>query len=215
MNLSVTFLDALIVLIIVVSAGYAAWRGFLWETLTIFAWVAAAFGCLYFGPYVIPLARGMVQEAWLATPDRLCRGVPGGVHSLCLHEPPFQRKRETFPHRPAGPRRRRGLRRGARAGDHRAGLSGLYLFRRHPQPAGWLTQARLLPMVQSTAEVLLSVVPNHPGDYAFLHHDDGRRAGDRAGNVAQPPERHDPMADLIRQDGKGPVPPPSPTAWPT
>ena len=54
MSLSVSFLDVLIVLIIIVSAGYAAWRGFLWETLTIFAWVAAAFACLYFGPYLIP-----------------------------------------------------------------------------------------------------------------------------------------------------------------
>ena len=52
MNLSVTFIDCLVVLVIVVSAGYAAWRGFMWETLTIFAWVAAAFACLYFGPYV-------------------------------------------------------------------------------------------------------------------------------------------------------------------
>ena len=43
MSLSVTFLDCLIVLVIVVSAGYAAWRGFLWETLTIFAWVALLF----------------------------------------------------------------------------------------------------------------------------------------------------------------------------
>src|SRR5882757_836137 len=67
MNLSVTFIDCLIVLIIVVSAGYAAWRGFLWETLTIFAWVSASFGCLYFGPYIIPLTRSLVSESWLAS----------------------------------------------------------------------------------------------------------------------------------------------------
>src|SRR5882724_9348085 len=67
MNLSVTFMDCLIVLIIVVSAGYAAWRGFIWETLTIFAWVTAAFACLYFGPYIIPLTRGLVDAAWLAS----------------------------------------------------------------------------------------------------------------------------------------------------
>jgi uncharacterized membrane protein required for colicin V production len=61
MNLSVSFLDCLVVLVILVSAGYAIWRGFLWETLTIFAWVAAAFGCLYFGPYIIPLTRSLVS----------------------------------------------------------------------------------------------------------------------------------------------------------
>src|SRR3981081_82606 len=62
MNLSVTFIDCLIVLIVVVSAGYAAWRGFLWETLTIFAWVTASFGCLYFGPYIIPLTTSLVSQ---------------------------------------------------------------------------------------------------------------------------------------------------------
>ena len=36
------------VLVILVSAGYAAWRGFLSETLSIFAWVAAAFAMSLF-----------------------------------------------------------------------------------------------------------------------------------------------------------------------
>ena len=43
MNLSFNFVDLLIVLTILVSAGYAAWRGFLSETLSVFAWAAAAF----------------------------------------------------------------------------------------------------------------------------------------------------------------------------
>src|SRR5580704_288530 len=67
MSLSVTFIDCLIVLIIAVSAGYAVWRGFMWETLTIFAWVAASFGCLYFEPYIVPLTRSMVSQTWLAS----------------------------------------------------------------------------------------------------------------------------------------------------
>src|SRR5215475_9013018 len=66
MSLSVSFIDCLIVLIIVVSAGYAAWRGFIWETLTIFAWAAAAFACLYFGPYLIPMTKSLVNTEWLA-----------------------------------------------------------------------------------------------------------------------------------------------------
>ncbi len=96
MNISFTLLDGLIVLIIIVSAGYAAWRGFLWETLTIFEWVAAAFACLYFGPYLIPMARSMVETVWLALGAGLCRGVPDGVHSAGLHQPPFQRDGEEF-----------------------------------------------------------------------------------------------------------------------
>src|SRR4051812_16750754 len=67
MMLSVTFVDFLIVLIVVVSAGYAAWRGFISETLTIFEWVAAAFACLYIGPYLIPMMRSLFSQAWLAS----------------------------------------------------------------------------------------------------------------------------------------------------
>ena len=67
MSLSVNFIDCLIVLIIVVSAGYAAWRGFIWETLTIFAWAAAAFSCLYFGPYLVPMTKSLVNTDWLAS----------------------------------------------------------------------------------------------------------------------------------------------------
>ena len=67
MSLSVTFIDCLIVLIIAVSAGYAVWRGFIWETLTIFAWAAAAFSCLYFGPYLVPMTKSLVSTQWLAS----------------------------------------------------------------------------------------------------------------------------------------------------
>ena len=56
MNLSVTFIDFLVVTVIIISAGYAAYRGFMSETLTIVAWAAAAFATLYFGPWVVPLA---------------------------------------------------------------------------------------------------------------------------------------------------------------
>jgi len=67
MSLSVNFIDCLIVLTVVVSAGYACWRGFIWETLTIFSWAAASICCLYFGPYIIPLTTSLVGAGWLAT----------------------------------------------------------------------------------------------------------------------------------------------------
>ena len=43
----------------VVSTIFAIYRGFVAETLSIFAWAAAAFATLYFGPAVVPLARGI------------------------------------------------------------------------------------------------------------------------------------------------------------
>jgi uncharacterized membrane protein required for colicin V production len=203
MNLSVTLLDFLIVLIVIVSAGYAAWRGFIWETLTIFAWVAAAFACLYFGPYVIPLTRGMVDQLWLASL------LAYGAVFLAVFIPlAFMSHRfsESVKHSPIGPLdRAAGVAFGVVRGMVLVGLAYLAFtyfvpIRQHPN---FVTEARLLPIVQSTADVLLSVVPDH--DYGYGRHEVVRQAPSQVEQKpANPPDmsaRHDPMADLIRENG--------------
>jgi membrane protein required for colicin V production len=204
MNLSVTFIDCLIVLIIVVSAGYAAWRGFLWETLTIFAWVAASFACLYFGPYIIPLTRSLVSATWLAsllayTAVFLAVFIPFAFMS--------HRFSESVKNSPIGPLdRAAGVAFGVVRGLVIVGLAYLaftYFVPILKQPQ-WVTEARLIPMVQSTADVLLSVVPDQPHDYGYLpQHEVIRQAPSQLGS--NPPDmssRHDPMADLIRKTEK-------------
>ena len=73
MNLPVTFLDILVILIVLVSAGYAAWKGFLWETLTIFDWLAAGRASLGDLTPVLPLEDGPHAFARLAQapPDQV------------------------------------------------------------------------------------------------------------------------------------------------
>jgi membrane protein required for colicin V production len=199
MSLSVTFLDCLIVLVIVVSAGYAAWRGFLWETLTIFEWVAAAFACLYFGPYLIPMMRSLVSQPWLASV------LAYAVVFLAVFIPlAFMSHRfsESVKNSPIGPLdRAAGVAFGVVRGLVIVGLAYLaftYFVPIRQQPR-WLTEAELLPMVQSTSQVLLSVVPAGPTDYAYVpNRQEVRQA------PAQPSDmsgRHDPMADLIRSNG--------------
>jgi membrane protein required for colicin V production len=63
---SVTVVDVLVVLVILVSAAYAIYRGLMRETLSIFAWVAAAFVTLRFFPNFRPLLRDLVSPNWLA-----------------------------------------------------------------------------------------------------------------------------------------------------
>jgi len=207
MSLPVTVLDCLIVLIVLVSAGYAAWRGFLWETLTIFAWVAAAFACLYFGPYVIPLTRGMVDQLWLASL------LAYGAVFLAVFIPfAFMKHRfsESVKHSPIGPLdRAAGIAFGVVRGMVLIGLAYLAFtyfvpIRQHPH---WVTEARLLPVVQSTADVLLSVVPDHPKDYDYGRHEVVRQAPPQVEQktATLAPDlspRHDPMAELIRENGK-------------
>jgi len=195
MNLSVTLLDCLIVLIIVVSAGYAAWRGFLWETLTIFAWVAAAFACLYFGPYIIPLTRSLVQTEWLASLLAYAAVFLAVFIPMAFMTARFS---SSVKHSPIGPLdRAAGVAFGIVRGLVIVGLAYLAFtyfvpIRNQPQ---WVTDARLMPMVQSTADVMLSVIPDHPHDYAYVpkHEEDVRQA-------PPPAASHDPMADLIRNN---------------
>jgi membrane protein required for colicin V production len=206
MSLSVSFLDCLIVLVIVVSAGYAAWRGFLWETLSIFAWVAAAFACLYFGPYVIPMMRSMVSQSWLASllayaAVFLAVFIPFAFMS--------HRFSESVKNSPIGPLdRAAGVAFGVVRGLVLIGLAYLAFtyfvpINKHPH---WLRDARLLPLVQSTSQVLLSVVPDHPADYAYAHHEREtvRQAPPQieqnAANLPAPQSSHDPMAELIRKN---------------
>jgi len=212
MSFSFTVLDFLIVLVIVVSAGYAAWRGFLWETLTIFAWVAAAFGCLYFGPYIVPLIRSMVAEAWLASAIAYAAVFLAVFIPLAFMSHRFS---ESVKHSPIGPLdRAAGIAFGVVRGLVLVGLSYLaftYFVPIRSQP-GWMTEARLLPVVQATSEVLLTVVPDQ-GYYAQREREPVviRQAPAMFGPAPVPPtERqaapapaagHDPMADLIRSGG--------------
>ena len=206
MSFSFTVLDFLIVLVIVVSAGYAAWRGFLWETLTIFAWVAAAFGCLYFGPYIVPLIRSLVAEAWLASAIAYAAVFLAVFIPLAFMSHRFS---ESVKNSPIGPLdRAAGIAFGVVRGLVILGLAYMAFtyfvpIRNHPK---WLTEARLIPIIQSTADILLTAVPNQPRDYTYLpQHDPLRQAPSqveqkKAANSPENSTGHDPMAELIRKN---------------
>jgi uncharacterized membrane protein required for colicin V production len=210
MSLSFTFLDAVVVLIVLVSVGYATWRGFLWETLTIFAWVAAAFACLYFGPYVVPLMRSMVGEGWAASVLAYSAVFLAVFIPLAFISHRFS---ETVKHSAIGPLdRAAGVAFGVVRGLAIVGLAYLAFtyfvpIANHPN---WVRSARLLPLVQDSSQVLLSVVPDHPDAFAYIpQHDERPRIEQKA---AIPPDmssrhtsskrsaRHDPMAELIRKN---------------
>jgi membrane protein required for colicin V production len=205
MSLSVNFVDCLIVLIVIVSAGYAAWRGFIWETLTIFAWVTASFGCLYFGPYVIPLMRSLVGEGLLA------KVLAYAAVFLAVFIPfafISHRFSQTVKNSPIGPLdRAAGVAFGVVRGLVLVGLSYLaftYFVDIRQQP-DWVTKAQLLPIVQSTAKVLLTVVPDQNSSfYDGARQEVIRQAppqlDQNANNQLSAPTAHDPMAELIRKN---------------
>ena len=182
MNLSFNFVDFLIVLTIVASAGYAAWRGFLSETLSIFAWAAAAFATLYFGPWLVPLARGIINTAWLASLLAYA-----GVFLAVFIPLSFMSYRfsESVKNSPIGPLDRAlGIAFGVVRGLVVIGLVYLlvtYFVPIRQQPA-WLTEARLLPMMQSSSQVLLSLVPTRD-QQDFANAPAQQRQDDALGNL--------------------------------
>lgn len=224
MSLSVSFIDCLIVLIVVVSAGYATWRGFIWETLTIFAWAAAAFSCLYFGPYLVPMTKSLVNTDWLAGLLAYSAVFLAVFIPFAFMSHRFSQSVKTSPIGPLD--RAAGLAFGVIRGLVIVGLAYMAFtyfvpIREHPR---WITEAKLLPIVQDTADVLLTVVPNREHDYAYVpQHEEIRQAppeGERNARnqpaeapvkhdavkheAPNPVSRHDPMAELIRKAEKAP-----------
>jgi membrane protein required for colicin V production len=190
MNLSVTFIDIVVVLVLLISAAYAAWRGFLSETLSIFSWAAAAFSTLYFGPWLIPLMRGMIATPWLAS-----LAAYAGIFLVVFIPISFisHRFSETVKHSPIGPLDRAlGIAFGVVRGLVIVGLAYLaftYFVPIRQQPAT-LTEAHTLPLIQSSAEVLLSLAPNRDyADFAIPSLD--KRDG-----------HHDELGDLIRRNSE-------------
>jgi membrane protein required for colicin V production len=180
---SFNYIDYLILLVVLVSAGTAAWRGFLYETLSILAWIAAAFAALYFGPWVAPRAREWIPLPWAGS-----LAAYAGVFlvvfvplSFLSHRLSQGVKRSAI----GGLDRLFGVAFGVVRGLAVMGLvyiAFIYFVPVGRQPHA-VAEAQLLPVVQKSGEVLLSLLP-------------GR---DHAG-VAAKSEPRDSLGELIRQN---------------
>jgi membrane protein required for colicin V production len=163
-GVSVTVVDFLVVGVILLSAIFAMWRGLVQETLSIFAWVAAAYAALRLFSLFQPLLKNHISPEWLASVLAFF-----GIFLIVLIPLSFLSHRfgEVIKRSEIGPvDRSLGFVFGVGRGLVIVGLayiafSLLVPIRDHP---GWLTHARLLPLVQNTSDVLLSLVPGHEVD---------------------------------------------------
>src|SRR6185312_13312061 len=64
-ELSITAVDVVVIVIVLVSAGFAVFRGLIRETFAIIEWVAAAYAALRFTPVFRPLLVDYISPAWL------------------------------------------------------------------------------------------------------------------------------------------------------
>lgn len=159
-SLSFSFVDVIVVLVILASAGYATYRGFVQESLMIFAWAAAAFATIYFGPAIAPLLRARISPEWAGALVAYA-----GIFLVVLLPLSFVSHRfsQNVRHSPVGAvDRSLGFAFGFVRGLVIIGLAYLVFSMVIPvktQP-DWIAHARTLPLIQGSSDVLLSLIPD-------------------------------------------------------
>ena len=159
-GLNISWVDLLVAVVVIASTITAVARGFVRETLSIFAWAAAAFATLYFGPAVAALLR-----ARIATPLVGPLIAYAGIFLVVLIPLSFVSYRfsEGVRNSPIGTLDRSlGVPFGILRGLALVGLAYLAFSLIVPVRAqpDWVNKARLLPLIQQSSDVLLSLVPN-------------------------------------------------------
>jgi membrane protein required for colicin V production len=163
-DLHITWVDFFVALVVVASMGFAIYRGFVRETLSIFSWAAAAFATLYFGRYVVPLMAPHFSPLMAEIVAY------SAVFVLVLLPLSFigHRISQSVQGSPVGPIDRS---LGAAFGVLRglAVVAMVYILYSlvvpvHAQKA-WITSARSLPLIQTSAKVLLSLLPSEQSSF--------------------------------------------------
>jgi membrane protein required for colicin V production len=157
MEIQLTIVDFGVLGILLVSGLIAAYRGFLKEALTVSAWLLAALAAVFFWPVVKPFARTLIEPTIVA--DILALA---SVFFMLLIPVSFVsfRLSELVRESHAGPLdRSMGFVFGLGRGLLVVGL-GYLIFaslapsKTHPD---WVREARLLPIVKGTADVIRSI----------------------------------------------------------
>jgi membrane protein required for colicin V production len=157
MGESLTAVDVLVVVVVLVSGGFAMWRGLVSETFTIIDWVVAAFVALRLTPSFQPLLRDVISPSWLEyvvvfIGSFLLMFIPLSILNHRLSE--MVKKSEIGP-----VDRVLGLIFGVGRGLVIVGVAyiafaAMVPLRDHPDT---LTRARLFPLIRETSEVLLGL----------------------------------------------------------
>lgn len=157
--LNISWADIAVVVVVVVSTILAVARGFVRETLSILAWAAAAVATLYFGPLFATFLAHRISTPLLGPVLAYA-----GIFLVVLIPLSFvsYRLSERVRKSPVGTLDRslgvpfgviRGL---ALIGIAYLAISLVIPVRAQPE---WLSQARLLPVIQRSSDVILSLIP--------------------------------------------------------
>jgi membrane protein required for colicin V production len=196
--INVSWADIAVVVVLIVSTILAVARGFVRETLSILAWAAAAIATLYFGPPLATFLSARISTPLLG-PVLAYAGIflavliPLSFVSFRLSERVHKSQIGTLD-------RSLGVPFGVVRGLALIGIAYLAISLVIPvraQPV-WLTQARLLPVIQGSSNVILSLIPTRthlPNSVTTIgqHH-----TGNHQATASTPPARKTYQADVRR-----------------
>jgi len=191
-DLHITWVDIAVAAILLTSIFFAIYRGFMRETLSIFAWAAAAFATLYFGHLLVPLLKPhmppMLAQVLAYTVVFVLVLMPlifiGSRFAARVHESPVGVLDRIL---------------GAVFGIVRglvviAVIYILYsLIVPVPLQAKWMKGARSLPLIQKSADTLLALLPEDDAHYldSRTHRSaNGGEASDASAGTEKPEESH-------------------------
>ncbi|HEX3484543.1 MAG TPA: CvpA family protein [Micropepsaceae bacterium] len=170
-ELSLTAIDIVVVAVVLISAGFAMFRGLVHETFAILAWLAGGYVALRFAPSLQPFLDGAIKPFWL---ERVAVVVGTFLLVFIPLAMVSRRLSAKVKKSAAGPADRMlGLLFGVARGLAIVGLvymafSALVPLKNHPQT---LTKARLFPVIRTTTEVLRELVPIKDGYFANKNSD--------------------------------------------
>jgi len=196
--LNISWADIAVVVVVIVSTILAVARGFVRETLSILAWAAAAIATLYFGPSLASFLAARISTPLLGPVLAFA-----GIFLVVLIPLSFVsfRLSERVRKSPVGTLDRSlGVPFGIVRGLALIGIAYLAISLIIPvraQPV-WLTQARLLPVIQRSSDVILSLIPSRthvPRSITAIgkHNTDGQH-----GTASTQPARKTYQADVRR-----------------
>lgn len=172
-----TLFDGIVIAVLAISSVLALLRGFTNEVLSILAWVVGALAALWLFPYATPIFRSFIGTEWLAAVvSALAIFIIGYLlvaaftmrwadHLLALFE-----QAETLD-------KTLGFLFGLLRGLLIVTVAYLFFAWLVPNPADqpdWIRNARLRPLVESSAATLFTLAPSEPG--RLLSHMPGNAA---------------------------------------
>jgi membrane protein required for colicin V production len=160
MSVAFQFLDVAIIAFVLISAIFATYRGFVAESLSIFAWAAAAFATLYFGPWTAMWMRDMVSPSWLG--EIVGYAVVFIVVLLPVHFASSRFAENVKKSQVGTLDGALGAAFGVLRGLVVVGIVYLAYTSFVPvaEQPGWIARARLMPVIRGSAEIVASLIPD-------------------------------------------------------